>query len=305
MYEALISILLKLLSFIPFSFVPTLGKLIGKVMIKLDWERFNVTIDNIVEAYPEFTREQVVTLAQRSYTSLGITTFELLQSVNITNQQIESKVDYTNYHLVQEGINKGRGIVFISGHIGNWEWMTFVAGSKIPVPITAVAKTQKASFVNDSIAKFRGRTGNKVVDMNSAARAIFRELNSNNAVAIMIDQAADPAKDVFVEFFNRPAVTYEAPAMLALRTGATIILCVCLRNDDYTYTVHLENIEYDDLPDTPIGRALLTQRYTSRLEHYIRQQPDQWSWQHKRWKYNPLDFPNTVKITTDDKEYAH
>lgn len=274
-------------------------------MMLLDKERYDVTIDNISQAYPEYSNQQVRNLAKECYYSLGITTFELLQSVNITNKQIENRVDYTNYHLVKDGLKKGKGIVFISGHIGNWEWMTFVAGSKIPVQITAVAKAQKASFVNDSIAKFRGRTGNKVVDMNSAARAIFRELSSNNAVAIMIDQAADPTKDVFVDFFNRPAVTYEAPAMLALRTGATIILCVCLRNDNNTYTVHLENIEYNDLSDSPEGRAMLTQRYTARLEHYVRQQPKQWSWQHKRWKYNPLDFPNRIKITTVNKEHAH
>jgi Kdo2-lipid IVA lauroyltransferase/acyltransferase len=305
MQDAFLSMLLKSLRFVPFFLVPLIGKLIGIIMIFLDKERFNVTTENLKLAYPELGLKQVDTLAKKSYQSLGITTFELLKSIGTSNKVIEGKVDFTDYHVVNKGLRKGKGIVFISGHLGNWEWMTFVAGSKIPIPITLIAKTQRASFVNDCITQFRGRTGNQVVDMNSAARTIFRELSSNNAVAIMIDQAADPTKDVFVEFFNRPAVTYEAPATLALRTGATIIFCACLRNANGTYTVHLEEIDYHDLPDTPEGRALLTQRYTSRLEHYVRLYPEQWSWQHKRWKYNPLDFPNRIIITTDNKEHAH
>ncbi len=84
---------------------------------------------------------------------------------------------------------------------------------------------------------------------------------------------------------GRPAVTHEAPAQLALRLAAPIIIGFACRKPDGIYTVRLEEIPFDDLSNTAEGRKELTKRHVAALENIIRRYPEQWAWQHKRWKY--------------------
>ena len=105
-------------------------------------------------------------------------------------------------------------------------------------------------------------------------------------VALLADQAASKEKDIFVNFFGRPAVTYESPAKLALKFDIPIIIGFAERQDNYKYKVHLQEIKYDDLKNEENAIELLTQRHVALLEEQIRKNPSQWAWQHNRWKYS-------------------
>jgi KDO2-lipid IV(A) lauroyltransferase len=122
--------------------------------------------------------------------------------------------------------------------------------------------------------------------MEQAARPLIQALQHNQPVALLIDQAADPQTDVRIPLFGRDAVVFEAPAALALRFETPLVFAVPVRNADGTYTVTLTEIKTDDLTSSKDDILELTKRHTAFLEQAIKEYPEQWTWQHNRWKYH-------------------
>jgi KDO2-lipid IV(A) lauroyltransferase len=123
--------------------------------------------------------------------------------------------------------------------------------------------------------------------MYNAARTIVSELRKGNMIALLADQSATKDKDLFVDFFGRPAATYESPAAMALRLNAPIVMGFAVRQKDGTYTVRLREIPFDDIKDREDAVSILTERHVKELENQIRLVPGLWAWQHKRWKHTP------------------
>lgn len=188
--------------------------------------------------------------------------------------------------LLDEALAEGKGVIVISGHIGNWELL----GQSIAAagyPIATVAAPSYDPRVTRLLQKMRTLRGLKIIwrDKDNAGKAILRVLRQNSLMAFLIDQDTKTAGD-FVPFFGRPAFTPTTPAALALRTGAPVILCWHQRRHK-RHNITIERIHY-----APIGNAeqdvkMLTAAMTQRLESVIRSVPEQWVWLHKRWSAVP------------------
>lgn len=259
--------------------------LLAAFMIALDKKRYRHTKDNIANAFPSFSKKDIQEIALKSYCSLALTFLEIAAMPYWSVQKICSKISFENIELINQIHQRNKGIILLSGHFGNWELLAFTAGILSCVPMTIVVKKQRVSAIADMLEKLRTRVKNTVVDADNAAKEIVRDILRNRPVAFLVDQAADPHKDIFIDFMGRPAVTHEAPAQLALRLGTPIIIGFACRKPDGIYTVRLEEIHFDDLSNTSEGRKELTKRHVAALEHIIRRFPEQWAWQHKRWKY--------------------
>lgn len=263
------------------------GKIIGYTLKLLSKERSKITFNNIKNAFPENNKGWHHKVRNESYFNLGITLAELLAFPSLSKRDFLEYVNIENVDLVKKCISRGRGMILLSGHFGNWEIMAYVAGLVLGVPITIVVKSQKNKLSNSYLNKFRTQGGNNIVPMRKAARAIIDTIRKNEAVAMLVDQSANPKKDVYVDFFGMPAATYEAPAMIALKYKTPIIVGFAHRQPDYTYKVVLEELSYDDLDESKESISELTRRHVEILEQNIRQNPGHWSWQHKRWKHIP------------------
>jgi KDO2-lipid IV(A) lauroyltransferase len=115
----------------------------------------------------------------------------------------------------------------------------------------------------------------------------LERLRQAEAIALLADQAATADRDVFVPFFGIPAATYEAPAALALKRNAAIFTAFAVRGADGRYTAEFHRIPHEDLSPDKDGILELTRRHVQSLEDAIRQRPDLWAWQHRRWKHTP------------------
>jgi KDO2-lipid IV(A) lauroyltransferase len=133
--------------------------------------------------------------------------------------------------------------------------------------------------------QYRTQGGNKIVSMKKAARTIVSSIRNNEAVAMLADQSATKDKDIFVDFFGRPAATYEAPAAIALKFGVPVVMGFSIRQDDCTYKTKLFELDTSNIPNTKEGIKELTQLHVNKLEEIVREYPHLWSWQHRRWKH--------------------
>ncbi len=268
------------------SMLQKAGALLGKILMSLSSKRVAITLENIEKAFPEKDSISQQKILKESYANLGIVLLEIASMYFLRNEQVAKRMTFRNISLIHDILKRGKGIVIISGHLTNWEFLAFTAGVHANLSFLLVAKSQKNPYIDSALTALRRRGGNTTVGMEQAARPLIQALQHNQPVALLIDQAADPKKDVRVPLFGRDAVVFEAPAALALRFHTPLVFAVPVRNADGTYSVTLTEIITDDLTSSKEDILELTKRHTTFLEQAIKEHPEQWTWQHNRWKYH-------------------
>lgn len=262
-----------------------LGECIGTFSYFILKKRRLQALENLTYAFPDLSRSELQKIAKGSFQNLGITFLELLAMKKFTDAELHKIIKYENIELINDTYAEGNGVMFLSGHYGNWELLAYSVGAFTNIPATIIVKPQSNSFADAVLNSYRTSRGNKIVSMYSAARTIISVITKGEAIALLVDQAATEDKDLFINFFNRPASTYKVVAELALRFHIPIIMGFSVRLADGTYSVKLKKINYSDLKNNKSGVLELTHRHVKVLEDMIKQRPELWAWMHRRWKH--------------------
>lgn len=267
------------------GFAIWIGKLLGKLIKNLSKKRYNITVDNLKHAFPEKSDSEIFDIAEKSYENLGISFSEIVMMDMIPKDKFQNILKIENMELIHKNNDKGNGLIMMSAHFGNWEFGAFTCGMYPDLPLNIVVKKQSNPYINKKLNEIRQSANNIIFTSDNAAKEYIKLLSKKKAVAMITDQSAPKDKSIYLEFFGRSAPTYDAPARLALKYRSPIILGLVYRHEDYTYTLVLEEIKYDDLENNQENIIILSKRILKRLEDRIRERPDLWVWQHNRWKH--------------------
>ena len=244
--------------------------------------RTAVTLDNLRHGYPNLTERARRRIAARSYSALGQIFFEFAHLRYASAREIKDGLTINNLDDVRHLIGDPNGAILLSAHLGNWEWLALGVGLQVK-SLNVITKAQRSSVTERFLLAMRTRFGNRMIDAGDVRR-IYRVLRSGELVAILGDQGADP-DSVRVKFFGRTVPTFEGAARLALRTRAPILFLQVLKRTDQGYLCTFHHVPYDDLRDASDDNVrILTERHTAMLEQIIREKPELWLWQHRRWK---------------------
>jgi len=247
--------------------------------------RKDVVINNLRKAFPEFDNQKIIKTAFNCYKNFIISLIEILSVPRLQKEDIIDMLPVTNADLITEKYNDGKGVILLSAHFGNWEFIALSVSCRINIPLHIVVKPQRNPYVNDWLNRIRTKWINKIVPLGISVRQIYKELKEKNLIAMAADQRGH-AEGPRVKFFNISTAIYPGPAMLAVKTGAPLIYGLAVRQPDYSFKVILEEINFNNLPENDDEKILeISQRHTSFLEKYIRMYPEQWLWMHKIWKY--------------------
>lgn len=247
--------------------------------------RKSTVIENITLAFPEYSKEKVKKISFECYKSFAITLVEILYMPVMSRDEIINSVNCTNPDFLISEYEKNKGVVLLSAHFGNWEYIAASVSARIKIPFMVVTKPQRNPYVTEWLEKARTRWENQIVSLGLSIRQIYKELKEKNIVAMVADQRG-PIDGIRVNFFGRKVSVYPGPALLGLKTGAPIIYGIPIRQPDYTYVTTLVKIDTDNLPENEDEKIIeISQRHTKYLEKVMRQHPEQWFWMHKRWKY--------------------
>jgi KDO2-lipid IV(A) lauroyltransferase len=269
----------------PLPLVLRVADAVGSIFYRSGMRR-DVTLDNLRRAFPEKSSKEIKTIAESAYRQFGRMLFEYMRFPALDSKTVLESCELVNRHLLDEALASGRGGVLVAGHFGNWELMgAYLA--RLGYPIYFLVGEQRNRLVDDVMNKHRERMGIRIIHRGIAVRGVIRALRDNGFVAMLSDQDARSAGE-FVEFFGRPASTFQGPAVFALKTGASIFFGGPIRIANGRHRVVIERFDVEGLDGvTPENVRLLTQAYTSALERIVRRHPDHWFWMHRRWKTSP------------------
>ena len=245
----------------------------------------------VAAAFPGLAEAEVARIARASYASLGRTTIETALLPTYSREQVLSLVEeVTGWDLVEQALAQGRGIMIVTGHLGNWE----LGGSYVAargVPLEVVARRMENPLFDHYLTETRRRIGMTVVHDADAVRRVPRALREQHSVAFLIDQGAVGLASTWVPFFGRYAKTPRGPAVFALRLRAPLLFACALRRPNGRFAIHFEAVPVaqTDTLDADVDRIVAS--YTSTLERWVRRAPEQYFWHHRRWKHQRPGTP--------------
>ena len=185
--------------------------------------------------------------------------------------------------VLDAGLAGGKGVVIVSGHVGNWELLgQMVANAGYRV--TSIGKPLYDPRLTRLVHKLRTAYGMQILWRGDAGltKEMMRVFKENGILGLLIDQRTR-VQGAFVPFFGRPAHTPTAPASLALRTGAPLLVGWSHRHG-HRHLVHFESLPVEGDADREEDVVALTARLNACLEAAVREIPEQWVWLHDRWK---------------------
>jgi len=240
---------------------------------------------------PELSDAEVRRIARASYEHLGRTSIETaLLPTYSTARVLEMVEEVRGWELVERHIAAGKGVIAMTGHLGNWELAgAYVAARGVPVDV--VARHMANPLFDEYLTTTRERAGMHVLHDDVAARRIPRSLRASRLVAVLADQGAVGLSSVWVKYFGRLAKTPRGPALFALRLGAPLLFAACVRQPSGRYLLSFEPVAVRDTGDRDADVVAILEAYSALLERWVRSTPEQYLWHHRRWKHQQPGTP--------------
>jgi len=243
---------------------------------------------NLKLAFPEWTETQRRAVMKQMARNLGWMAAEFARLPQYTNENIEDVVVLDGHENFLAGQNRGKGVLYLTGHIGAWELSSY-AHALYGFPLHYMARPLDNKPLDAMVNRYRGLSGNKPIYKNEAARMMLRVLNDAGTVGVLADQNTMPEEGVFVDFFGVPACMTTGIARVALHTGAAVVPGYAFWDENLRkYRLRFEPpVELARTGNTELDVIENTQRFAKVIEGVIRKHPGQWVWIHARWKNRP------------------
>jgi Kdo2-lipid IVA lauroyltransferase/acyltransferase len=247
---------------------------------------------NLQLAFPEWTDRQRRAVMKRMTRNLGWMAAEFARMPEYTKENIENVVVLDGHENFLAGQSRGKGVLYLTGHIGAWELSSY-AHALYGFPLHYMARPLDNKPLDALVNQYRGRSGNKPIYKNEAARTMLRVLKESGTVGVLADQNTMPGEGVFVDFFGVPACTTSGLARVALHTDAAVVPGYAFWDENLRkYRLRFEPpVELVRTGDTERDVLENTQRFAKVMEEIIRRYPEQWVWIHARWKNRPKGEP--------------
>lgn len=192
---------------------------------------------------------------------------------------IAGKIKIKNADRVRALLKEGKGVIIVTAHIGNWE-LGAVLLTVLGFPLMAVALPHKERPVNELFNNQRKLRGMEVIPTSGAIKKCLEGLKNNKMIAIVGDRDFGSKGGEIMDFLGYKAVIPKGAGIFACKTRAPIVPTFLIREDDDTFTLHIEEPIFAPAPEAHVSEheAILgiIRQYLAVLEKQIRRHPTQW-----------------------------
>jgi KDO2-lipid IV(A) lauroyltransferase len=270
-----------------------LAKCVGSLVHRVDGRHRRVARSNLREHYRDaqgraLSEEQVRRVARDVFRHLATCAVEMIQLPRETRRRgIADIVRVGGREHVEAAAARGKGVVLVTAHVGNWEILGEVCRGT-GLELTTVYRPLDNPLLDRWVRATRAAQGQEMVSKRGALRPLLRTLRDGGVVVLLVDQDSK-SHGVFAPFFGAPASTIPTPAELALRTGAAIITAFSTRTGPgFRFDAWVDPaVEVVPTGDHEADLLRITTEVNRRVEAAVRRAPEQWLWVHRRWKTKP------------------
>jgi len=297
-HAAIFYILTLMAAMLPASISYRLGTLAGLLIPILIPKRRSIAIDNISRALPfmkthplwDSTTENAGDLAQETFRNLGRCLMEVCRLYHGRGEDIFARIEVRGREHYEAAAARGKGVVFLTGHCGNWEMVALAFCRLFGGSMSVVARRQNNPYLNRMVERMRMRYNNSVIYKQGALKGMLSVLKKGGNIGLLADQAVFPEEGVLIDVLGRKAWASKAPAIIGQKSGAAILPAFIHREGErFVITFNPAHQISGDMSDEGIRNE--TQALSRYVEDYIVAHPTQWYWVHRRWKRTGEDAP--------------
>lgn len=285
---------LRILLFFLFMFPVETNLRLARFLGRQLWKNYprgrKRAIDNLRASYPEKDEVWIEDVAQQSFEHLVMLVIDLLYTPRLVKRENWRQFStYKNIEKVKWMMQGGQGLLLLTAHYGNFEIMGYLLGL-FGFNVYSIARPLDNKFINKYLYDIREKVGQKILDKKGVTNQMA-ELAENNATLCFIADQDAGKKGKFVDFFGRKASTYKSIGLLAMKYNMPVGIARARRVDGrFFFEIEVNRLimpeEWQD-KDDPL--MWITQEYTKAIEDFVREDPNQYWWMHRRWKHRPKE----------------
>lgn len=275
--------LLYIFSLLPLFILYRISDLAAFLLYYVFRYRKKVVLYNLSIAFPEKTEGERKQIAKKFYRYFTDTFIETLKFISISKKQL-LKRSTGNFDVINQLIDKGYNINILAGHQFNWEFANLLYSLNLKIPFVGIYMPIKNQVFNKIFFDFRKRYGTILISASDFKNKMHDVFQNQYMLALAADQnPGDPAYGYWINFFGKPTPFVTGPEKGALKNKAAVVYVGFkkVKRGYYNFTTTL-------LTEQSAGMKTgeLTMLYRDILEKTIREDPANYLWSHRRFKFD-------------------
>lgn len=242
----------------------------------------NKTIDqNIYRSFPHKSIQDRNTIKKEFQKFFVTLLIESIKNIDISKQDLKSRFQFENGHILHELFKEKKSVVLISSHYNNWEWLITSLGIHFNHQIYGIGMPLSNKFFNKKINAKRERFGLTVIDSQNY-KSILKNCKEPFAVLTLADQSPSKSENAYwLNFLAQNTGVIFGPEYIANQFDTAVVYLKIERISVGNYKCNIQLLEKDV---KKLGFGKITEQHVGILESQIIQNPSNWLWSHKRWK---------------------
>ncbi len=242
-----------------------------------------MVLNNIRQSFPSMSMEEAKAVRKEFYHHFSDLLIESIKSASMSQAEFQKRYRFINKYILDEYHQKGKSVIILSPHTGNWEWIFSIVGI-IPYDVYAVYQKLTNPYMDDYIKATRQRFD----AMMTSNREIFEKINAavdqdkQFLIWMAADQACKPEKAKWVNFLNQETTFHQGFEHMARDINCPVFFMDINKvgRSNYELNLHLIAEEPGKLPE-----GAIVEEFAKRSEDRIKEKPAYWLWSHNRWKH--------------------
>lgn len=245
-------------------------------------------MQNLTKAFPDKDPAEIRYIALKVYRNIGKTLIEFIAAGTWSKEWLLEQVSFAGREYLDAALAKGKGVVFLGAHFGNWELLG-IALTAVGYKVNVIARPLDNPLLDKVVNDIRSKFGTWIIANSNSIKEVIRVLRKNETVGILMDQNLYE-NATFIDFFGELAATTPIIPLLAQKTGVAIVPIRMLRLGNNMFKVIIEpELVLKNIPDRQEYVQINTRLCNEVIEQWIKLDPEQWFWVHNRWKTRPAE----------------
>lgn len=268
-----------LIRIMPYPMALSVGRFLGLVGWLLDPFHRKVAEIQMRNALGDAYRPDLV---RKVFMFHGDIVVDAIHYAYMDVEEVRKRVIIEGKEHLDAALATKKGLMGVTGHLGNWEILTHM-NRVIGLEFCVMAEVRKDPRLESLVDGIRSRSGAVILPPKGKALMLIKELKKGHTIAIVADQRGKRSDNLYCNFFGLPAPTNPAPAFLALKSDALVMMVYVAKENGRYRVCFSEAREASSFGEGKEGIVNLSQFMQSWMETMVRKYPDQWFWLHCRW----------------------
>ena len=282
------------MSYLPFWFLYGFSNFLYFIFRYVIKYRRDVIFQNLKNAFPEKTEEEIDKIATKFYHHLCDVIVETIKGYSMRTKVMDKHVKFSNTKLLNDNYEKGKGVIMVGMHYNNWEWNGILQKYSKPKVIALYNPVRGNEALENFLLKIRTKWGAEFLPVDKTRRLLvdLKKRENPAALALGADQTALASSKFWTIFMNQESPFFSGPEKIAIYTNYVIVFHYMRKVKRGVYEVDFVPL-FENPKDVKPEEIMLS--YIHKMEEIIRKEPEYYLWSHRRWKHKrPKDIPLTL-----------